>query len=297
MRSMKFLAPAVVAVTILCAPAAAGVTSVGGGAFGASLSGVVTVLPSPSVDLPSTGGGPFQATQASVNVVDLLSTGVLNVSTQGSLASGVVDSSADVANVSVQPMLLAAEAVQSSCSMNGSTPVGSSTLTNATLAGVDLPSVPTPNVTITVLGLGYIVLNEQLPDTTPGMNGMTVNAIHVFLHPGVLGLEQEITIAQSRCSASAATTAVRLQSFSASRTHQGVLLRWRTGANAGTLGYNVYRQQGAKRVKLNNGLVAGGASLRVSSYSFLVRHARAGQYWLQAVGANGSRTWFGSAAA
>jgi len=297
MRSMKFLAPAVVALTILCAPAAAGVTSVSGGAFGVSLSGVVTVIPSPEVVLPSTGGGPFHQTLASVNVANLVTTGVLNADTQGSTSNTTVHSTAEVDNLAVSPVLLTADAVVSSCDINGAPATGSSTLTNATLGGVNLVNLPTPNLMITIPGVGYVVLNEQLADTTPGMVGLTVNAIHVVLNPLLPFLRQDITIAQSRCSVSSATTAVHLQSFSASRTDHGVLLRWHTGANAGTLGYNVYRQQGAKRVKLNNGLVAVGASLRGSSYSYLVRHARAGQYWLQGVGANGTRTWFGSAAA
>jgi hypothetical protein len=92
-------------------------------------------------------------------------------------------------------------------------------------------------------------------------------------------------------------TAVKLRTFSASRTAHGVLLRWSTGADAGTVGYNVYRQQGAKRVKLNGALIVAGASLRGNSYSFLARHASNGRFYLQAVGADGRRAWFASTAA
>jgi hypothetical protein len=297
MRSLKFLAPAVVAVTILCAPAAAGVTTLSGGAFGASLGGVVTVIPSPSVDLPSSGGGPFQQTLASVNVLGLLSTGVLNVSTQGSLSgNGSVDSSADVDNVAVPPVSLAADAVHSTCSYNAGSPGGSTKLDNGHLGGLSLPQFPAPNLTLSVPGVGYVKLNEQIPDNTPGMNGLTVNAIHVVINPN-LPIQQDITISQSRCSAGGTPTAVHLRSFSAGRTAHGVLLHWRTGVDAGVLGFNVYRQQGLNKVKLNSGLVAGGSSVSGSSYSYLVRNAKAGLYWLQGVRADGRRVWFGSAAA
>ncbi len=45
--------------------------------------------------------------------------------------------------------------------------------------------------------------------------------------------------------------AVTLDGFRAARSHGGVTLRWRTGTEADTLGFNVFRQQGARRVRLN----------------------------------------------
>jgi hypothetical protein len=296
MRSIKFLAPAVVAVTILCAPAAAGVSVVGGGAVGVVASGVVTVAPTPEVTLPSTGGGPFDATLASLNVPNLLSTGTLTVHTQGSLASGNVASSSLVQNVNVALGLgLTADAVQSTCGITtGGNPSGVTTITNGHLAALnlDLPTTMAPNFAISVAGVASVMLNEQIPDSTPGMNGMTVNAIHIQT---LLG--QDVVIAQSRCSTSGNPTAVALRSISASRTGHGVLLRWSTGSEAGTVGFNVYRQQGAKRVKLNGSLIVAGASLRGSSYSFLARHSVKGRLYVQSVGADGRRAWLASTAA
>src|SRR5262245_54804331 len=45
--------------------------------------------------------------------------------------------------------------------------------------------------------------------------------------------------------------AVTLTSFRAARSHKGVVLRWRTGTEADTLGFNVYRQLGSRRVRVN----------------------------------------------
>src|ERR1700722_3040066 len=95
---------------VAATPAYADVTSVSGGAFGESINvtplGLLNVTsgPTPTVTLPGTGGGPFTGTLASVcaptPTCALLKTGILNVSTQGTLgARGGSSSSASVANV------------------------------------------------------------------------------------------------------------------------------------------------------------------------------------------------------
>ena len=94
--------------------------------------------------------------------------------------------------------------------------------------------------------------------------------------------------------------AVTFRSATATATGKGVMLRWRVGAEVDVLGYNVYRQVGAKRIKVNRRLVASaslsGARTR-ASYSFLDRNGlrsnRAPVYWIQAVNADGSRTLYG----
>ena len=89
--------------------------------------------------------------------------------------------------------------------------------------------------------------------------------------------------------------AVTLSSFRAVRSHRGVVLRWRTGTEVDTLGFNVFRQQGAKRVHLNRRLLPALGAVAGSSYSFLDRRAprRAVRYWLQDVSTRGVRTWHG----
>jgi Domain of unknown function (DUF4394) len=91
----------------------------------------------------------------------------------------------------------------------------------------------------------------------------------------------------------------RVYSFTAKRQHRGVMLRWRTGSEMDALGFNVYRQARATRIKLNRRLLPAkavtGGSISGGMYGFVDRRAprRAVRYWLQAVDANGSRTWHG----
>ncbi|HEU5308410.1 MAG TPA: hypothetical protein VFW97_13845, partial [Acidimicrobiia bacterium] len=82
------LAASLAVVALSAPPAGAEVTAVDGGASGAevsvSLLGISTTLAAtPSVSLPSDGGGPFTDDVASVGLTGVLSTGVLDVSTQG----------------------------------------------------------------------------------------------------------------------------------------------------------------------------------------------------------------------
>ena len=94
--------------------------------------------------------------------------------------------------------------------------------------------------------------------------------------------------------------AATLVSLSAKRARHGVVVRWRTGTEIDTLGFNVYRQRSGRRVRLNRrlvpalsltrGRVSGGAYSCVDRRA--PRHA-AVRYWLQEVDAAGHRTWHG----
>ena len=97
-------------------------------------------------------------------------------------------------------------------------------------------------------------------------------------------------------------TAVSLRSFAAARSGRLVVLRWRTGSNHSLLGFNVYRQQRGKLVKLNRALIPSvfGGTTAGHTYSFLDRTARRGvtyTYRLQAVSLGGTRTWLGTTVA
>ena len=90
--------------------------------------------------------------------------------------------------------------------------------------------------------------------------------------------------------------AVTVVSFTAHRAGKGVLLRWRTGTEVNELGFNVYRQQGARRVRVNRRLHPALGAMTGSSYSYRDRRApqhRALRYWLQDVAVDGTRTWHG----
>jgi hypothetical protein len=92
------------------------------------------------------------------------------------------------------------------------------------------------------------------------------------------------------------TVAVRLYSFSAARSDRGVALHWRTGTQINELGFNVYRQQGGRRVRVNRRLLPTTGNGGGASYSFTDRRAprhRALRYWLQDADVAGTRTWHG----
>jgi hypothetical protein len=86
------------------------------------------------------------------------------------------------------------------------------------------------------------------------------------------------------------------------RSLHGVLIRWRTGSGGDELGFNVYRAQHGKLVKLNRTLIPSrfGRTASSHAYSWLDRNApRSGsvRYRLQAVSLSGKRSWIGGAVA
>ena len=90
---------------------------------------------------------------------------------------------------------------------------------------------------------------------------------------------------------SARPTAVALRSFAAHRTAKGVALSWRTGAEANNLGFNLFRQSGTKRVKVNAKLITGAGALAGHAYAFVDRNAPQGRakYSLESVDRSGIR--------
>ena len=203
----------------LAAPASADVTDVSGsGAFGESVNvsvlgaGSVTSGPTPTVTLPSGGGGPVTDSLASVNLPGVLTTGLLNVSTQGSnLGShnGTTTSSAQVNGTTLLAALapslggdplLTADIISSQCTSNGDGSSGSSNLVGLEIAGNGGAVSPPPNTTIDVGGAITVTLNEQIVNDSPGETSITVNAVHVRLNlDGVAS--GDVILSQSRCRA------------------------------------------------------------------------------------------------
>jgi hypothetical protein len=188
-------------------PASAEVTAVDGGAFGVqvgvTLVGVdTTLVATPSVSLPPTGGGPLTSSLASVSLPGVLSTGVLNTSTQGgnlNSHAGFATSTASVVDVNVLANLVSADVVSSTCTSNGDGSTGSTTLTGANVAGFgNLVASPTPNTKISLAGVAEITLNEQTrTDTVGSISTITVTAIHVHLNGLLAG--GDVYVARSRC--------------------------------------------------------------------------------------------------
>ena len=91
-------------------------------------------------------------------------------------------------------------------------------------------------------------------------------------------------------------TSATFSSFSGRHTLRGVVLRWRTAQEVGSLGFNVYRGSVGHRVRLNRAIVRARGSVAGAGYAY--RDARAPRqarlrYWLEEVGADGSHQWRG----
>ena len=202
--------------SLFALPASADVTSVSGGAFGASVTSSLlgpVLAPTPSVTLPPGGGGPFTQSALPIDIPGVLGVGVLNASTQGGnlgTHQGFAQSSADVANVTVGgappivPPNLTIQAVHSECLSNGD---GSSGLTRLVgVFGANIPELPAPNSSVPTAqlppGIAEIRLNEQIVQNAPGSTSIIVNAVRITLLPNpITGAVLEIILAQSRCAA------------------------------------------------------------------------------------------------
>src|SRR6266568_3734045 len=184
-------------VGLTAAFAVAGVAqSVGGQAYstyvntplGSSGQSTLAVLPAVS----GTDGAEADAEGTALNVAGALSSDFLNSITSGEIGSAEAgaQSTSSAASVNILNGLITADEVvanvMSSASQSGAvSDAAGSTFTNLAIAGVgslagDSPIAPNTNISLP--GVGYVVLNEQIP-SGDGVtsSGLTVNMIHVFL--------------------------------------------------------------------------------------------------------------------
>src|SRR5882762_8026895 len=170
--------------------------SVGGQAYstyvntplGSSGQSPLAVLPAVS----GTDGAEADAAGSALNVAGALSSDFLNSITSGQIgaAEAGAQSTSSAASVNILNGLIRADEVvanvMSSASQSGAfSDAAGSTFTNLAIAGVgslsgDSPLAPNTNINLP--GVGYVVLNEQIP-TGDGVtsSGLTVNMIHVYL--------------------------------------------------------------------------------------------------------------------
>jgi Ca2+-binding RTX toxin-like protein len=127
----------------------------------------------------------------------VLTTGLLHTSAQGGLGpAGFSENSATVDNVNVLSGLVTAASAGSSCRLEASSKVASTTILTGVVDGSPTPVNPAPNTVINVSG-AKVTLNEQFDMGGPGDFSTTVNAIHVqVLPPRGSG---DIIIGQSHC--------------------------------------------------------------------------------------------------
>jgi hypothetical protein len=176
-------------------------------------------------------------------------------------------------------------------------------LTSSPVADVQLGAHWYPNATCTVGTFD----NSALHAPTPITYGAWTQVTGTLTAPPTTGSAFFSFFASCQCNqpgtvtayfddvAFSSTSAVTVRSLTASRKPAGVLVRWRTGSETGTLGFHVYRRKGAKRVRVDRGLIPTKGSVSGARYSFLDARAPRAKlvYLLQAVGADGSRTWNG----
>jgi hypothetical protein len=113
-----------------------------------------------------------------------------------------------------------------------------------------------------------------------------------------LGLPPDVIDVARGYDADFTPTAVAVRSFTAKRGKQMVTLRWRTGSEAGLAGFNLYRQRGKARVRLNRSLVGAAGGVGGHAYAWRVRMpsgAPGARFWLQWVRSDGTRAWYGPA--
>jgi len=184
-------------VGLTAAFAVAGVgQSVGGQAYstyvntplGSSGQSTLAVLPAVS----GTDGAEADAEGTALNVAGALSSDFLNSITSGEIgpAEAGAQSTASAASVNILNGLITADEVlanvTSSAGQSGAfSNADGSTFTNLAIAGVGSlsgDSPVAPNTNISLPGVGFVVLNEQIP-SGDGVtsSGLTVNMIHVYL--------------------------------------------------------------------------------------------------------------------
>ncbi|PYO75617.1 MAG: hypothetical protein E6K55_09860 [Gemmatimonadetes bacterium] len=165
--------------------------SVGGQAYstyvntplGSSAQSPLAVLPAVS----GTDGAEADAEGSALNVAGALSSDFLNSITSGEIgaAEAGAQSTASAASVNILNGLITADEVvanvMSSAGQTGAfSNADGSTLTNLTVAGQS--------------GVGYVVLNEQIPSGDGvSSSGLTVNMIHVYLQNLVGGILNPLT--------------------------------------------------------------------------------------------------------
>jgi hypothetical protein len=182
--------------------AAGSAQSVGGQAYstyvntplGSSGQSPLAVLPAVS----GTDGAEADAEGSALNVAGALSGDFLNSITSGQIgpAEAGAQSTSSAASVNILSGLITADEVvanvTSSAGQSGAlSDAAGSTFTNLTVAGQSFSGdqAVAPNTNVSLPGVGYVVLNEQIP-TGDGVtsSGLTVNMIHVYLQNFVAGI-------------------------------------------------------------------------------------------------------------
>lgn len=162
-----------------------------GGAFGttASVGSIVKSGPSSPVST-GCGTGPgahITRSTAAVNAAPLFTTGAITDSVTTSSTSS--NATSDIVNANLLGSTITASEVKAvsttAAGTSGNTYSSTgSQLVGLTVGGVPISGVPAPNTTITLPGVGKVVLNQQVQSG----HSLTVNMIHVYVTTAQTGI-------------------------------------------------------------------------------------------------------------
>jgi hypothetical protein len=132
-------------------------------------------------------------------------------------------------------------------------------------------------------------------------NGGTISgaeaALLAGLHAGTAYLNIHTTVfpvGEIRGFLAEIPTAVQMRRVTAAKSGKNVRLRWRTASEAGTIGFNVFRERAGARIRASQKLIRASGRVSGGSYSWLDRRpGKSSRYWLQSVGSDGSKSWYG----
>jgi len=195
-----FARAALVALGGLALAGQAGAQTVAGVAFGSYVNALGVTAQSPLATLPDTGGMAVGATDT-FGVPSALNAQWLAAVTTGALDAAVStsQSTSELENVSILNGLITADNVTAiATSYRNATGVArgsdGSGFVNLVVGGVAMTTDVTPNTRVDLPGVGYAILNEQVPagDGVTSV-GLTVNMIHVYLQSLTGGLVDPLT--------------------------------------------------------------------------------------------------------
>jgi hypothetical protein len=200
------------------ASAASGPDAVSGSAFGASISlaGTSIVPPTPTVTLPASGAAQSNSI-LTIPANAVVTTGVATVTTvatNATLATEVVNGSADIANPALLNSIaglpvgvtsvVSADAIHSVCQSSATGSTGGTTVLNLVIGGMPIPVSTAlnqfPAIPAPLSSLLSVEINKQVVTNSVGATGITVDGVVITLLAPLAG-GGVITLAQSACGA------------------------------------------------------------------------------------------------
>lgn len=158
--------------------------------FGVAVRTATVNQKTPAAVLPSDGSvGQNQASDVTVGTFVTAQDAFATATGASDDALSDAVSSATLGTVSILNGLITADGVVAMASSTvGNSNAEGSSLGNLVVNGEQVDD-PAPNTRVNLPGVGYVVLNEQIPTS----GGITVNMIHVVLQQAVLGLLGGVT--------------------------------------------------------------------------------------------------------